>query len=173
MNLKSFYLLIMKKGTKHIIFLLIGALLYGCSYASPVSDSLPACFLKMKQKDNLLIVREYDYKGQQWFGMRRMLSLKESQTSDRMYHLEFYNKNCKLVCTQTKGGIAGLNKVLPDTIDKTKIIKIAYDAYKRVQKKVAVDTLPAGILKMKQNDSLLTVDEYDYKGEQWFGVSKK
>ena len=57
----------MKKFPKHIIFLISATLLYACSYASPAVDSVPACILKMKQKDSLLIVDKYDYKGQQWF----------------------------------------------------------------------------------------------------------
>jgi hypothetical protein len=142
----------MKKIPMHIIFLITGTLLYSCSYASPAADSLPACILKMKQKDSLLTVEKYDYKGQQWFVMSRMLTLKESQMSDRMYHLEFYNKDCKLVCTQKKGGFAGLNKVLPDTIDKTKIIKIA-------------EKVPEKIMLLAIKNNAASISEYQYLGQ--------
>ncbi|MEJ7674277.1 MAG: hypothetical protein WKF59_16680 [Chitinophagaceae bacterium] len=106
----------------------------------------------MKQKDSLLIVDKYDYKGQQWFSMRRMLTLKESQMSDRMYHQEFYNKDCKLVCTLTKGGIAGLNKVLPDTIDKTKIIKVG-------------GKVPENIMQLAIKYNGISISIYEYLGQ--------
>ncbi|MEO5948601.1 MAG: hypothetical protein ABIP79_17430 [Chitinophagaceae bacterium] len=160
----------MKKKSIHIILLISATLLFGCSYASPAVDSLPACILKMMQKDSFLTVDKFDYKGQQWFSISRILTLKESQISDRMYQLKFYNDNCQLICTWTRGGIAGFNKVSPDSIDKTKIIKVA----KKVLEKIpAVDSIPACILKMKQKDSLLIVDKYDYRGQQWFGISPK
>jgi hypothetical protein len=37
----------------------------------------------------------------------------------------------------------------------------------------AADSLPPCILKMKQKDSLLITERYDYKGERWYGVSRK
>ncbi|MEJ7826597.1 MAG: hypothetical protein WKF91_00315 [Segetibacter sp.] len=151
----------MKKFPKHIIFLISATLLYGCSYASPAVDSVPACILKMKQKDSLLIVDKYDYKGQQWFCLRRMLTLKESQISDQMYHLEFYNKDCKLVCTQVKGGIAGLNKVKPDSIDKTKIVKVTDE---KVPEKIM-------LLAIKNNAASIT--EYEYQGQTLYFLFKE
>ena len=134
-------------------------LLCSCSYAGAAVDSLPACILKMKQKDSLIMVNQYDYKGQRWFGMRRMLTLKESQISDRMYHLEFYNKDCQLVCTWIKGGIAGLNKVLPDTIDKTKII-------------IVPDKVPEKIMQLALLNNAAYITEYEYLGQSLYFLYK-
>ena len=80
--------------------------------------------------------------------LRRMLTLKESQISDQMYHLEFYNKDCKLVCTQVKGGIAGLNKVKPDSIDKTKIVK------------VTDEKVPEKIMQLAVKNNAASISEY-------------
>ncbi len=140
----------------HIIFLISATLLYCYSYASPAADSLPSCILKMKHKDSLLIVDKYDYKGQEWFCLRRMLTLKASQISDRMYRLEFYNKDCKLVCTQIKGGIAGLNKLLPD---KTKIVKIP-------------EKVPEKILLLATNNNAASITEYEYLGQILYFLNK-
>ena len=137
---------------KIIIFFIILSISFSICYGNSNMDSLPSCILKMKQKDSLLIVDNYDYKGQQWFVMRRMLTLKESQMPDRMYHLDFYNKDCKLVCTQTKGGFAGLNKVLPDTIDKTKIIKIA-------------EKVPENIKQLAIRHNGISISIYEYLGQ--------
>ncbi len=137
---------------KIIILFIILSISFSICYGYSNVDSLPACILKIKQKDSLLIVDKYDYKGQRWFVMRRMLTLKESQMSDRMYHLEFYNKDCKLVCTWIKGGFAGLNKVLPDTIDKTKIIKIA-------------EKVPEKIMQLAIKNNAASISEYQYLGQ--------
>ncbi len=137
---------------KIIILFIILSISFSICYGYSNVDSLPACILKMKQKDSLLIVDKYDYKGQQWFVMRRMLTLKESQMPDRMYHLDFYNKDCKLVCTHTKGGFAGLNKVSPDTIDKTKIIKIA-------------EKVPEKIMQLAIKNNAASISEYQYLGQ--------
>jgi len=142
----------MKKIPLHLIFLITATLFCVSTYASPASDSLPACILKMKQKDSLLIVDKYDYKGQQWFSMRRMLTLKASKMPDRMYHLDIYTKDCKLVCTWINGGFAALNKVLPDTIDKTKIIKIA-------------EKVPEKIMLLAIKNNAASISEYQYLGQ--------
>ncbi|MBA3674490.1 MAG: hypothetical protein H0W75_05950 [Chitinophagaceae bacterium] len=154
----------MKKFITHLFFLITATLLCNYTYASPAVDSLPACILKMKQKDSLLIVDKYDYKGQQWFSMRRMLNLKESQMSDRMNHLEFYNEDCKIVCTWTKGGIAGLNKVTPDTIEKAKIKKIEILLKDSIKKyPVNSNALPGTIVKMALAKNVQEIVEYLYQ----------
>jgi PBP1b-binding outer membrane lipoprotein LpoB len=61
----------MKKHFIYLILLISATLIYGCSYAAPAADSLPPCIIKMKQKDSLLIVDKYDYKGQRWYGISR------------------------------------------------------------------------------------------------------
>ncbi|MDZ4793744.1 MAG: hypothetical protein SGI83_05640 [Bacteroidota bacterium] len=155
----------------HIIFLVSATLIYGCSYANPAMDSLPGCILKMKQKDSLLIVEKYDYKGQQWYGISRMLTDQEKKEVNYIHTIKFYNPGCNLIASWRTGGngIIRVNAILPDSNDKTKIKKVEEKVPKKT---MAVDSLPSCILNMKK-DSFLIVDEYDYKGQQWFGISSK
>jgi hypothetical protein len=46
----------------------------------------------------------------------------ETNISDRQTIIKFYNDSCNLVCTWIKGGIAGMNKVKPDSIEKEKYL---------------------------------------------------
>ena len=119
----------MKKFTIYTTFFITATLLYGCCYASPTVDSLPSCILKMKQKDSLLIVDKYDYKGQRWFGIKRILTEQEMKKVNYIKTTVFYNTGCKPVATWRTGGnfIIRVDAILPDSIDKTKIIRVADD----------------------------------------------
>ena len=143
-----------------LIFLISATLLCGCSYASPAVDSLPACILKMKQKDSLLIVEEYDYKGQRWFLIGKKTTQPVENYPDKMTTTKFYNHNCQLVCTWTRGGIAGLNKVSPDSIDKTKIIKIA-------------EKVPEKIMQLAIKNNALSITEYEYLGQTLYFLNTR
>lgn len=94
----------MKKFPMHIIFLISVILVNCCSYASPAVDSLPSCILKMKQKDSLLIINRYAYKGQQWFGISRILTEQEMKKVFYIKTILFYNSCCHQVATWRTGG---------------------------------------------------------------------
>ena len=152
----------------HIIFLMSATLLYGCSYASPAVDSLPSCILKMKQKDSLLIIYKYDYKGQQWFGIKRILTEQEMKKVNYIKTTVFYNTGCKPVATWRTGGnfIIRVDAILPDSIDKTKIIRVADDKVPENIMQFPVNrsnALPDSIVRLALAKNCSEVKEYLYQ----------
>lgn len=153
----------MKKNQPHIIFLMSTSLLYGCSFASPVIDSLPSCILKMKQKDSLLIVNKYDYKDQQWFGISKILTEQEMKKVNYIKTIIFYNSDCNLVATWQTGGnyIKRVDKISPDTIDKNKIIKITGEK------------APEAIIKLAIKNNAAYITEYEYLGQTLYFLNDR
>ena len=126
----------------------------------PADNGSLACFLKMKQEDSLLMVNQYDYKGQRWFKMENKTTQPVENYPDKMTTTKFYNDNCQLVCTWTRGGIAGLNKVSPDTIDKTKILKFA-------------EKVPEKIMQLAINHNAVSISKYEYLGQTLYFLNKR
>lgn len=153
-DFSTFNLFFMKKFLMNIIFLIIASFLYGCSYASPFVDTIPLCILKMKEKDSLLIVDKYDYKGQQWFGVRRILTEEELIKVNYIKTILFYDPRCNQVATWRTGGhgIIIVDKILPDTIDKTKIVKVE-------------EKVPEKIIQLAIKNNAASISEYQYLGQ--------
>jgi len=142
----------MKKFPMPFIFLITATLLYGCIYASPVSDSLPPCILKMKQKDSLLIIDRYDYKGERWYGVSRKIN-----EYDRMFIIKFYNDDCTLVATWH----GGHDQIVPESIDQTKIVNT---------EKVKA---PEEIIKLAIKNNALYITEYEYDGQTLYFLNER
>ncbi len=104
--------------------LLTSAVFSQSDYVNPGNKTkqLPACIAAIQAKDSLVTITEYRYKGQRWFAIGKKASHPEQNNSDKMSTINFYNDSCKIVCSWKKGGIAGLNKVFPDSVQKEKII---------------------------------------------------
>ncbi len=151
----------MKFFSIHIIFLISAILFYSYNYASPATDSLPYCILKMKQKDSFLIIQKYDYKGQQWFGIRKMLTEEEKKRVNYINTVIFYNIGCNPVATWRTGGngIIKVDKILPDTIDKTKIVKI-------------IEKAPENIIQLAIKNNAASITEYEYMGQTLYFLNK-
>lgn len=139
----------MKNISQQILLLTI-LLLSGNCYAA--TDSLPACINTMKISTESSVT-EYEYKGQRWFVFTKIIPPVEPNVSDKMTITKFYNDSCRLACTWTKGGIAGLNRVMPDTIEKEKI------------KNIAEPLLPQTIEKLATAKSALSIEQYTYQGK--------
>jgi len=103
--------------------------------AAPVftdtARSLPVCIEALQAKDSLAIAIEYRYKGQRWFMISTNKSGVPSRISDNMTTIRFFDDSCRVVCTWKKGGIAGLNKVTPDTIDKKNLLPFVPDTIRK------------------------------------------
>lgn len=127
------------------------------------ADSLPACINTMKISTES-VVTEYEYKGQRCFVLTKINPPCENEVSDKITSTKFYNANCKLVCTWTKGGIAGFNKVTPDTIEKAKIKKIKIVLEDTIKKPSAnLTALPDTIVKLALAKNVQEVKEYVYR----------
>src|SRR6187549_3541988 len=114
----------MKNILVHTIFCV--AVLFIHSRTSATIDSLPACIVNISTTD-IHTFTEYDYKGQRWFSFTQVAKAPDPKISDKMTITRIYDRNCHLQCTWTKGGIAGLNKISPDTIQKEKIKIVRID----------------------------------------------
>ena len=106
---------------KEIVIHFVLFLLYQQCYAT--IDSLPAC-IEARKLSTQSLVTEYEYKGQRWFVFTEMIGPNENNTSDKIYRTKFYDVSCKLVCTRFTGGITGMDKTTPDTVEKAKIKKL-------------------------------------------------
>jgi hypothetical protein len=144
---------------KNISLLAIVTLATISSNAIDITDSLPSCITTMKRNDSLVTSAEFEYKGQQWFLIGKKTTQPAKNYPDKMTTTKFYNNNCQLVCTWTRGGIAGLNKVLPDTIDKTKIIKVA-------------EIVPEKIMELAIKNNAASITEYQYLGQPLYFLNK-
>ena len=138
--------------------LLIGENTYACV------DSLPSCLIQMNKAFPRMKVSEYDYKGQSWFVIVQDSLSKIVQTPDDRTHTKFFNKDCQLVCTWTKGGLVPLNRVIPDSIEKTKIIKLPRPG--KIDPQHPLDTvLSDTIRRLAKQLNARFVQQYDYNGQ--------
>lgn len=126
--------------------------------ATGTIDSLPSCIVRMKKNDSLITIVEYNYKAQRWFVIEKKITKPEKNYPDKMTTTKFYNDNCQLVCTWVKGGIAGLNKVVPDTIEKDKI------------KVLNILTLPDTIQKLGIQKNIKEIQEFSYNGKTLYRI---
>jgi hypothetical protein len=90
--------------------------------SSSLQDTIPPCITHIKTETGKRITK-YEYKGQYWFAFQSSLKVVDNN-SDKMTTITFYDSTCRVVARWTKGGIAGLNKVTPDTVDKKNIIPL-------------------------------------------------
>ena len=135
-----------------ILTILLVVIIISNTMVYATRDSLPACIVSIK-KDTQNLVSEYGYKEQRWFAITKKKNLSPENYPDKMTITKFYNDNCQLVCTWTKGGIAGLNKVAPDTIEKEKI------------KLLNTLTLPDMIQKVATQKNTKEIQEFIYDGK--------
>lgn len=157
----------MKFLLNHTIILILAVSC--CSNLFAATDSLPSCVASQLQIEPRTVTY-YDYKGQKLYSYKTIYQARPSNNSDQMTTTRFYDSNCRLVCTWTKGGIAGLNKMIPDTIQKDKIIAIRTDTLDTVVvKKLAVITsLPDNISKLAGLKKSNWIEESNYKGNYIF-----
>ncbi len=156
----------MKKTAVQIILFLISFISYAESYAA-IDSTLPLC-IKNQMDSNRLNVTEYEYKGQRWFSLTS--EEKESKVSDKMIRTTFYDMHCQLVGYWVRGGIAGLNKLTPDTIEKAKIIIIQTIKFDTVQKK-DTNYLPEPVIKIANLLHGISIQEYLYNGEKLYLIN--
>ena len=136
-------------------------ILSGNCYAA--TDSLPACINTMKISTESFVT-EYQYKGQRWFVFTKINPPRENEVSDKITHTKFYGANCKLVCTWTKGGITGINKVTPDTIVKAQIKRKEITSKDTIRKLYIIPaTLPDTILKLALANNCSEIKEFLYQ----------
>jgi len=116
----------------------------------------------MKQKDSLLMVNEYDYKGQQWFGISRILPEQEMKKVLYIHTIILYNSGCNMVATWRTGGngIKRVDKILPDSIDKTKIVKVTNEK------------VPGKIMELSIKNNAASISEYQYLGQTLYFLNK-
>jgi hypothetical protein len=159
----------MKKLVVQIILLFASFISCAESYAG-IDSTMPPC-IKSKVDSNRLNVSEYDYKGQRWF-VTAKANAKVENYPDKLTTLQFYNENCKLVCIWQKGGVAGLNKVTPDTIDKKKIILIRSIKFDTLKKKdTSINYLPGPVIKIADLRHGITIQEYMYMGQRLYLIN--
>ncbi len=128
-----------------------------------ITDTIPPCINTIKIETGR-ILSKFNYKGQYWYSFTNPADTIENNISDKMTTRFFYDANCKLVCTWTKGGITGMNKVTPDTIEKAKIKKIEIVPKDSIKKQSAnSNTLPGTIVKMAIAKNIEEVKEYLYQ----------
>lgn len=132
------------------IYILLSAAI-SASHAHTTSDSFPSCIAAMKAKDSNIIIKQYDYKGQRWFGITRKNI--DPKVSDPMNNIIFYNTKCERTATWQRGGIAALSRLIPDSIDKTKLFRT--DNPK----------IHEAILQLALKNNATAVTEYTYLGQ--------
>jgi hypothetical protein len=151
----------MKNFLIHLLLFISYSISFKTGYA--LKDSLPGCINEMKISTESFVT-EYEYKGQRWFVFTKNNPPPEPNVSDRMTNTTFYNSDCKIVGWWTKGGIAGLNKVTPDTIEKSKIKKIGIVPKDTIIKQNASsNALPDSIVKLALAKNCSEVKEYLYQ----------
>jgi hypothetical protein len=133
------------------------------------TDSLPPCISNSLQIEPR-IVTQYDYKGQRLFSYKTSAQTKPNNNSDQMSTIRFYDYNCRLVFTWIKGGVAGLNKTMPDSIQKEKIITIRVDTLDTivVRKTQSTPVLPDTIAKLALKKNSGWIEESSYKGNYYY-----
>lgn len=122
-------------------------------------SSFPGC-LQKNAGDSTLSVQEYYYKGQIWYGVTPK-NIKK--VSDYMATTQLFDTACGIIGNWKKGGIAGLNKISPDTIDTKKLWLRQSHPF------IIPDTIR--IIATQQHAS--SIDAYTYKGEPLYSMPPK
>ena len=136
---------------------------YSNCYAA--TDTLPPCINNITYATPRAVT-EYEYKGQHWFSFTITSPASEKNYPDKLITTRYYNYDCHLMATWMKGGIAGFNKITPDTIEKEKIITlrtIIIDTT-NLQKTMPYGHLSDTINKLAQATNASKIKEYNYKG---------
>lgn len=156
----------MKKSLFHIIFFTI---LFQCGNCFANTDSLPPCINNITYAAPKTVT-EYEYKGQHWFSFTITSPASEKNHPDKLITTRFYNYDCQLMATWMKGGIAGFNKITPDTIEKEKIIIIRTQTIDSsdLQEAKKYGQLPDTIKKLALIKNARKIKEYNYKGIKLF-----
>lgn len=95
---------------------------------------IPNCIKDSIDKYEALVAL-YSYKGQPWFGVTNRTN---NNISDRQIITKFYDTDCRLMATNVKGGIAGINKMTPDTVAISKVLPFITDTIKRISEQLSV-----------------------------------
>ena len=133
---------------------------------SSKADTIPPSIAYIKAETGKLLTK-YDYKDQQWFSYQPAEKA-VTNNSDKMKTITFYDSTCQVVARWTKGGIAGLNKISPDTVDIKKIIplwaeKPDTNTGKAPAKIPETRTLPDSIIKMALSKKITWIEETNCK----------
>ena len=99
------------------------------------STSMPKCFEKVKDSA-IAGFYKYLYKGQIWFYAKQ----NSKPVLNQKICKQFYNADCKLVCTiQSGGGVVSMQKAFPDTVEIGKLMPFVPQKIKdiAIQKKAA------------------------------------
>jgi len=157
----------MKIFLNHTIFLILTVSC--CTNIFAATDSLPPCIGSVLNIEPRTVT-QYDYKGQRLYSYKTSYQTRPQNNSDQMTTIRFYDSNCRLVFTWTRGGIAGLNKIIPDSIQKDKIITIRTDTLDTmvVKKIVTPTSLPDSITKLAALKKSYWIEENNYKGNLLF-----
>jgi hypothetical protein len=130
-----------------------------------IQDTIPPCIIHIKTETGKLITK-YEYKGQYWYAFRPSAMKVIDNTSDKMTTITFYDSTCHVVGRWTKGGIAGLNKVSPDSIQKDKIVPLWAEKDSIVAAiKNKTPTLPDTIQKLALLKKSDWIEEGFYQGK--------
>jgi len=133
-----------------------------------ITDTIPPCINTIKIETGH-ILSKYDYKGQCWFSFTNPVDTTENKNSDKMTTTLFYDANCNVVARWQKGGIAGLNKITPDTIDKKMIVMIRTIKFDTLQKKDSgSNRLPEPVAKAADLIHGISIQEYMYIGQRLY-----
>ena len=130
------------------------------------ADTIPPCIAHIKKETGKRLTK-YEYKGQYWFSYQPLEKVVDNN-SDKMTTITFYDSTCQVVARWTKGGIAGLNKISPDTVDKKKIIPLWAEKPDTVTAKTAAktpvaNTLPDSITRMALSKKINWIEESNCK----------
>ena len=136
-----------------------------------ITDTIPPCINTIKIETGR-ILSTFDYKGQHWFSFTNPADTLEKNNSDQMTTRVFYDANCNIVARWQKGGIAELNKITPDTIDKKMITLTGTIKFDTLQKKDTDNNyLPEPVIKIAGLRYGINIQEYLYKGQRLYHVN--
>jgi hypothetical protein len=138
------------------------------SQFATIKDTIPSCIESMKISTGRLLTK-YEYKGQYWFAFHPFLKVIDNN-SDKMTTITFYDSTCKIIARWTKGGIAGLNKVTPDTIDKKSIVSLWAEKDTVVKETAGYKKylLPDTIQKMAIQKKIKWIQQSDCLGKKYY-----
>jgi hypothetical protein len=142
-----------------VSYFLTVSLCFAVATGHTQSSAIPAC-LEEKAKDSTWLIQHYYYKGQLWYGFSRKNTAK---VSDYLATIRLANGDCDTVGQWKKGGIAGLNRLTPDTIDVKKLWLRQFHSF----------LLPDTIRSIAKQQHAFSVDAYIYKGEALYLMAVK
>ncbi len=159
---------------RHLIIYII--LFAGCGCRATAQDSLPPCIVHLSTKEPVLFY-QYEYKGKQLFSFKtaEQLANEKKNISDKMVTTRYYDYNCQLFCTTIKGGVAGLNKIMPDSVEKTKIILVNTIVSDTIVAKKAIPApaLPDTIAQLFKQKKIDWIEEITSDGKRLFRFQLK